>query len=221
MPNLNELAKAKLLEMQNLLGEKATKKVTEAAEKREAAAQAAGVDFKAKKTEKSDEKTVAKTKDAEAVKSKPKLSEMLAQVEAALEAGDVEDDVTEAEVGVDEPSEDEAKEYEKATRTAIKEIVSEVFDAKFESFLTKLALKEKESDPKVAAVAAQVKATEDSLVKQKAQLDELLGVQPKNAPYRATQDDKTVVKDDQKIAGPGPDPLAEFVNGFMMGGQRE
>lgn len=207
MANLSEVAKNKLKQMRSLLSDKAVDKVLSDAEAREQAAQAVGLEFK-EKSEKSGEPQ--------------KLSHILAGLDDALEAGTVVDDTSdEPEDKTPAPVMDTqalVKELAAAINTATKETVA----AQFKEFLAALETKEsvKPDDPKVLEVQTKMKAAEDEQKKLKAQLDELLGSQPKSANgFKASESTTTLVSpEDLKLkSGPGPDPLNEFVSDFVMG----
>lgn len=217
MTALDDIATKKLVQMKALLGDEASKKILEAAEAKEQAAQAAGLEFKEKKTTTKDaDETETETEDET---TEPlTLSALLAELEQGLAEGAIVDDVTQDENGATEA---DAKEADEAFKVALKEVVAQVFDEKFGKFLTAMSLKEAAADPKVAAAMAQIKKNEADNVKLKEQLDELLGVQPKAKPYRASQEAATTVKENDPLAQAAPhqDPVNSFISDFVLAPQ--
>lgn len=212
MASLTDNVKTKLLEMRTILGKEAADKVVSEAEKREQAALDAGIEVKG------DDPVANKAKvdETETETEELTLSELLAELEAGLESGQIVDDVSDGEPA---ENEDELKEADAAFRHILKEVVTEVFDAKFKEFLTNMALKEASADPKVAALKKQMDANEAAATKLKEQMDELLGVQPKNKPAtRASQDETTKVKGNDPLAQDQPhaDPVSAFISDFVM-----
>lgn len=212
MANLSDnVVMNKLKQLRGILGEKAVEKVLSDAEARELAAQQVGLDFK----EKSDK-----------AGEPQKLSHILAGLDSALEAGTVVDDLPDEETEKTPiPAMDTkelAKEISAILNTATKETVEKTVAAQFKEFLAALETKEaaKPDDPKVVEVQTAIKEAEANQKKLKAQLDELLGVQPKNAAgFKASQAAETQLTPEQTAArtGPGPDPLNAFVSDFVMG----
>lgn len=220
MADLTEKEIMKLKKMKAVLGDDASQKVLENAAAREAAAQAAGVQLKETDPEKPKSKTRTKAAPApvkeEVDEAEPtSLAALLQQLEAGLEDGTIVDDVSETDE-TDETPED--PEEGQDLRTALKEVVAEVFDEKFAAFFQQMTLKEKAADPQVAALQAKLKETETTQKALKSQLDELLGLQPKGKPHRASQADETVVKESERPAGPAPDPVSHFINEFVLPG---
>lgn len=217
MADLTEKEIAKLKKMKAVLGEDASQKVLDNAAAREAAAQAAGVQMKEKAPEKSKTRTkaapVVEEVETETEDEPTSLAALLEQLEAGLEDGTIVDDVSTEE---DQPEAEGAEGEGEDLRTALKEVVAEVFDEKFAEFFKQMTLKEKAADPQVAAIQAKLKEAETAQTSLKAQLDELLGVQPKSKPHRASQADETVVKESDRPAGPAPDPVSAFINDFVM-----
>ena len=213
MTALDTIAKNKLVQMKALLGDEASKKILDAAEAKELAAQAAGLEFK--ETTVKDNETETETETEVEDTTPLTLSELLAELEQGLADGAIVDDVTQDDNGATEA---DAKDADEQFKVALKEAVAEVFDEKFGKFLTALTLKEASADPKVAAMTAKMKETEAQLAKQKEQLDELLGVQPKHKPFRASQDSTTTVKEGDPLAQTQPhaDPVSQFVSDFVL-----
>jgi hypothetical protein len=200
----------KVLAMKALLGDEAAKKVLDAAEQREKAAQAAGVEFKEK------DKPAATTKDDK--KQPVKLSAILSDLEAALEAGEIEDDLENQEEAVEDQPVNQSKEAEDDI-LALKELIAEVVDARLEAFVEKVATKDKKTapDPRMDKLTASLKEAQANVEKLQKELAELNGSQPKSAPYRASQAQDTVRNKEQARTEPGPDPLAGFIDGFVIG----
>ena len=213
MTALDSIAARKLVQMKALLGDEASKKILDAAAAKEEAAAAAGLEFKETKTTTKDDEAALET-ETEGEDMPLNLSELLAELEQGLESGAILDDVTTDESGVTDA---DAKEADEAFRVALKEVVAEVFDEKFGKFLTAISLKEAAANPKVAEITAKMKETEAALVKQKEQLDELLGVQPKAKPYRPSQEAATVVSEkDKQLDQPHADPVNSFISEFVL-----
>lgn len=214
MTALDDVAKTKLLQMKALLGDEASKKILDAAAAKEAQAQTAGLEFKETKLKDDTETAVDETEGTE---DQLTLSQLLAELEDGLASGAIVDDVTTTDEA-DGASAEELKEADAAFRTALKEVVTEVFDEKFAGFLTALSLKEASANPAVAQMQTQMKETETRLAKQKEQLDVLLGIQPKAKPFRASQSEDTVVTaKDATLDGPHADPVGSFINDFVLG----
>lgn len=215
MTALDQIAANKLVQMKALLGDEASKKILEAAEAREQQATAAGLEFKEKKTTTKDDSATETTEDETTEDGPLTLSQLLQELEQGLESGDIVDDVTTDDNG-ETPA--DAKEADEAFKVALKEAVAEVFDEKFGKFLTALTMKEAAADPKVAALTTKLKEAEAAQTKIKEQLDELLGVQPKAKPFRASQEAATVVaaKDAANLDQPHADPVNAFISEFLL-----
>jgi len=207
MAQVLDVVGQKILAMKALLGDEAAKQVLAAAEERERLAQAAGVDFKDDTTPAVAPKTEPGTQESPVL-----LSELLAEIEDGYDQGLVEDDLGLLQEAAAEPIvEPEAKEF----RTTLKQVIQET--------LTEMGFKAgaATAEPKdTGPVSALVKEVQDKLaasqaeqVRLKAQLDELMGLQPRLAHYRASQDPTTVTK--ETPPGPGPDPLNLFIDSMF------
>lgn len=218
MATLTDVVKNKIVEMQHILGDAAAQKALKVAEEREAAAEAAGIELKGddpvanKDTKKKDEQEVDET---EGTDENLKLSDLLAELEAGLDSGAIVDDVSEEDVT---ETAQELKEADAAFRTALKEVVEEVFERKFKEFATTLAVKEASANPAVVKLQKEMADNEAKQATLKEQMDELLGVQPKKAPFKASADQSTVVaeKDKANIDQPHADPVNSFISDFVL-----
>ena len=207
----------KLLQMKALLGDKAAQDILDQAAEKEALAQKAGVEFKEKKV-------TTKAEAPAPEKAAPlSLADVLAQIEAGLEAGTITNDLEESDEVVPETETDQ-KEQE-AQVAAFKALIGEVLDAKLSAFAAVLqrpaATTEKEvkPDPRVAEIETKLKEAEEQAKQFKAALAELQGDQPKSAAYRASQADSTVVKESNLNAPHnGHDAVGSFITDFVMGG---
>lgn len=186
----------KITALKALLGDEAAKKVVEEAATREKAARDAGVEFK-----ENDEKPVA-------------LSTLLDQIDAAIAAGTVVDDVN---------TEDETPAVDKQTAPTLeqfKEAVTQIVDAKIAALKTELLPAKTEKEKQDEADQAKQKEIDDLKVKQKEvsdKLAELMGEQPRNAGFRASRSETTVKENSAKERGPQPDPLNTFIDQMVFG----
>lgn len=195
----------KLLALKALLGDEAAKKVLDEAEGREKSAQEAGIDFKeADKT--------STTKDEKADEPIP-LSELLAELEQGLEAGTIVDDTAEE----DDENPEEAKEAE-AELLALKELIAQVVDERIQTLSEKIKTKEAPAEAALSQLKSKLKEAETNVAALQKQINELNGVQPKNAAYRASQAEETVrQKGAAPVEQPGSDPFLSFVDTFVLG----
>lgn len=212
--------KTKLLQLKQILGEDAVNKALEEAEKREKAADEAGVESK----ELGGTRVTTKTDETEAVS----LSDLLAEIEAGLEEGTVVDDVSEegpedeeAEEAVsDEPTEEELKEFDEYLTELVDARVKEHFDALEVRLKETFVPRQKERDALVGDLQKKLKETTEASARLQSQIDELMGLQPKGRRngYRASQDTETLLKEGStlKETRPTPDSMDDFLKGVGM-----
>lgn len=194
---------SKIIALKALLGDEAAKKVVQEAELRETAAQAAGIEFK----------------DAN---DKPtKLSVLLAEIDAAIESGAVEDDVNTDE---DTTTPKEATPF---TLEQFKEAVTGIVDTKLAAFKAELAKPPAVPDPKEVEalktkeadeLKVKLKTMEDEAKVVKDKLAELMGEQPRNAGFRASRAKETITEKETAPAGFKADPLNSFIDEVLLRG---
>lgn len=206
----------KLTEFKALLGDEAAKTVLEEAEAREKTATEAGVQVKEKKvTTKADEKA-----------EPTKLSDLLAEVNKGIEAGEIEDDLglAEEDPGDENPEGDEPVTVE-AIEKAVGEMVTKAVDAaitsKFKALEDKVETRFKSFVPRGEEVKKQrdelaktLKETQDKQVDLQTQLDELNGVSPRRnrRGFRASQAESTVTEKGKEDEAPVNDnPIDAFI----------